>query len=636
MSDNSSILSFAADEFAGYLEQGIDLPCSGDRFFPTVVVADNYLNPKLTDWNRSAQEAGHSWILVRGSWVQPWVGPVFEPGGPCYMCLRSRLATNAHVDAFIHKSEPDYPMLERREAKFPGLIDAATAFVRIQIDLQIGRLADPEHAWTISEMDLLSRACMSHLVVKQPQCRACGQKEINTARPVVLQDHFYTYNQGGERRSVRPVETWKRYQHCISPISGVVTSFVSKTTSENTIIHSYAAGHSFPVMAEDIVELKGNMRHRSGGKGITATHAKAGALCEAIERYSGLWQGSEPVIKGSYNQLRPDVIAINDILLFSDRQYAHRKQWNKTCKTNFQFVPEPLDPEMAVDWIQVWSLGEKRFRLVPAAYCYYGQRDLSHFFCASDSNGNAAGNTLEEAVIRGFMELVERDAVAIWWYNRLQMPELDMSSFNDPYIAGLSQYYASLGRQLWALDLTNDLCIPVVGIVSRCVDHTTEDIVIGFAADLDVKTALLKAVNEVGQFMPALSTKDSSGNTRYFYDDQSAIHWWQTATVDTESYLLPAEGPVRKMNDFAVSACCNQRIEVETCMELASKCGIDILVLDQTRPDIGLPVVKVIAPGMRHFWKRLAPGRLYDVPVKQGHLKQPALETALNPIPMFF
>ena len=40
-----------------------------------------------------------------------------------------------------------------------------------------------------------------------------------------------------------------------------------------------------------------------------------------------------------------------------------------------------------------------------------------------------------------------------------------------------------------------------------------------------------------------------------------------------------------------------------------------MLVLNQTRPDIGLPVVKVIIPGLRHFWSRFGAGRLYDVPV---------------------
>jgi ribosomal protein S12 methylthiotransferase accessory factor len=61
-----------------------------------------------------------------------------------------------------------------------------------------------------------------------------------------------------------------------------------------------------------------------------------------------------------------------------------------------------------------------------------------------------------------------------------------------------------------------------------------------------------------------------------------------------------------------------------------------VLVLDQTRGDVGFPVVKVLAPGLRHFWRRLAPGRLYDVPVSMGWLKEPLAESELNPISMFF
>ena len=60
-----------------------------------------------------------------------------------------------------------------------------------------------------------------------------------------------------------------------------------------------------------------------------------------------------------------------------------------------------------------------------------------------------------------------------------------------------------------------------------------------------------------------------------------------------------------------------------------------MLVLDQTRSELGLSVVKVIVPGMRHFWARFAPGRLYDVPVKLGWLSEPTAEADLNPTNMF-
>lgn len=62
---------------------------------------------------------------------------------------------------------------------------------------------------------------------------------------------------------------------------------------------------------------------------------------------------------------------------------------------------------------------------------------------------------------------------------------------------------------------------------------------------------------------------------------------------------------------------------------------MEVLVLDQTRPDVGMPVVKVIVPGLRHFWARFGLGRLYDVPVQMSWLPRALREEELNPIPMF-
>ena len=61
---------------------------------------------------------------------------------------------------------------------------------------------------------------------------------------------------------------------------------------------------------------------------------------------------------------------------------------------------------------------------------------------------------------------------------------------------------------------------------------------------------------------------------------------------------------------------------------------MEFLVLDQTRPDIGMPVARVIVPGLRHFWERFAPGRLFDVPVEMGLREERVAEADLNPAPV--
>ncbi len=107
------------------------------------------------------------------------------------------------------------------------------------------------------------------------------------------------------------------------------------------------------------------------------------------------------------------------------------------------------------------------------------------------------------------------------------------------------------------------------------------------------------------------------------------------STVAEHPYLLPdpSRPPIpaaaypRQWTD-------DLRDDVRLCQRLVEAKGLELLVLDQTRPDVGLAVVKVLVPGLRFFWARFAPGRLYEVPVRLGWLARPLAEEELNPTPM--
>ena len=101
------------------------------------------------------------------------------------------------------------------------------------------------------------------------------------------------------------------------------------------------------------------------------------------------------------------------------------------------------------------------------------------------------------------------------------------------------------------------------------------------------------------------------------------MHWWRTVRTADAGYLMPdPDGTTTPLQDFRNLASDDLCQDILTCTGLAAARGIEILVLDQTRPDIGLPVVRVVAPGLRHFWARFGPGRLYDVPVREGWLSR--------------
>ena len=144
-------------------------------------------------------------------------------------------------------------------------------------------------------------------------------------------------------------------------------------------------------------------------------------------------------------------------------------------------------------------------RFLPTAFFYFEYpRDPDHDFCASCSNGNAAGNCLEEAILQGLLELVERDAVGLWWYNRACVPGLDLDSIDDPYLPRLRAFLQARQRELWILDVTSDLQIPAFTAVSRRVGGPKEEIMFGFGAHLDPKIALLRAVTELNQMLVPL------------------------------------------------------------------------------------------------------------------------------------
>ena len=116
-----------------------------------------------------------------------------------------------------------------------------------------------------------------------------------------------------------------------------------------------------------------------------------------------------------------------------------------------------------------------------------------------------------------------------------------------------------------------------------------------------------------------------------------AVHWWRTATVQNQPYLAPsADAAALRLAD--VPDLSTERIDTDVSwlVHHLARHGLEVLVLDQTRPDVGLPVVRVVVPGLRHFWARFGPGRLYEVPVKQGWIPRPLDESELNPFVVQF
>ena len=608
----------------------------------SAVVCGDYLEERCDAINRRHFETGAPWVPVKPKGLQPLFGPVFRPAqqGPCWACLAYRLRSHREVHNFLRNFAGDEAAF-RPGAAEPAVLDAVYGLVAAEIAkwLVLEERA-PLHKQAIS-LDVGRLDGERHPVMRRPQCSVCGDEALYRADrppvPVHLRPSPTGVSNSGGVRAVSPEETLAKHRHLIDPVSGVVT-WVARTTEEaDPWLHVYWAGTNYGLRSRTLSSLRRSLRSKSAGKGSTRAQSEASALCEAIERYSGAFHGDEIRCKRRYADFAAagDGAAIhpNEVQLFSERQLDDAETINARGHP-YNVVPPRLDPEAEIDWSPVWSLTQQRHRFLPTSMLYSTpaeQRGSADFI--ADSNGCAAGNTLEEAILQGFFELVERDAFAIWWYNRLAMPAVDLESFGDDYLAAAPHYYRRHERDMWALDVTADLGIPAFVAMSRRTGGDTEDIIYGAGAHTDPRIAALRAVCELNQCLTWLPRP--GGGSGPAIDDPLVLRWWKTARLADHPYLAPAAGAApRGKADYPVSDTADARDEVERCRALVEARGTEFLVLDQTRPDIGMPVARVIVPGMRHFWERFAPGRLYDVPVAMGRRAKALAEEELNPVPV--
>jgi ribosomal protein S12 methylthiotransferase accessory factor len=198
----------------------------------------------------------------------------------------------------------------------------------------------------------------------------------------------------------------------------------------------------------------------------------------------------------------------------------------------------------------------------------------------------------------------------------------------------LISYYKTLGREAWSLDITSDLGIPAFAAVSRLRDAPEERILFGFACHLDARIALQRAFAEMNQ---TLNLGQGGDDANLAIEDEETVSWLKTATVANQPYVAADETiATRRCEDYPSLYTGDLLEEIQLCRRIVEERGMEVLVLDQTRPDVRLPVVKVIVPGLRHFRAQFAPGRLYDVPVQMGWQKRTLAEEELNPTPVFF
>jgi radical SAM enzyme (TIGR01210 family) len=189
-----------------------------------------------------------------------------------------------------------------------------------------------------------------------------------------------------------------------------------------------------------------------------------------------------------------------------------------------------------------------------------------------EPRGTAVALTRPAAIATALMEVIERDAAAIWWQARLTAPAVDLDTVADARIQRFAAEQRALGRRIWMADITSGIGVPVFIVFVQ--DAAGRFPVFGMACHPSKLQAAHKAVLEAAQ---ALCYADSerqkwqlpwrAGN--FWEPGEGAVAWASIRDAGDGSYL-----------------------------DLAERAGLTLTVHDFPQLCEGLAGVQVIVPGL--------------------------------------
>lgn len=577
----------------------------------SIVIADDYLDPRLERINRTYLEQNRCWLILKPTGEKISVGPVFNPVkcGLCWRCLSSVLIQNQPLRKWICQR------LNIPYIAVPALYDTVTMpDIHDRIISTITNLEREKKYDTIRELSNDGYSFIDHFVRKRPQCPHCGNpQEIEQAirQPLILNSCLKKYSADGGARSKTPIETVKDLENLVNPITGVAFGLnklgkYKGIETYRTLFYKTPLGITRPEN-DDFVQV-------SLGKGISSEQSKASAICESIERYTAQYQGEEPVVVSKPKDLDYRYVLPGELAIYSERQYSVFEKELKINRTAKKYYAEQYHPDFALPWTLAWSLSSDEFCYIPFTYCFTNTPFDEERFCRFNSNGNAAGNTLEEAILQGFLELVERDATAIWWYNRIPRPSVSLSTISSEIIELVNQTLEDIW-EYWMLDITHDFEIPVIAAIGK--NRQSGKIRFGFGCHLDISLACQRALTELCQLVAIEHSRSSS----FDFDE-----------IVQDPFLFPERNPKDQRSSVNQKVNPDIKDDIQACLKTTDRLGLETLVVQTTRPDIPLSTVKVIIPGLCHVWPQLGNKRLYNVPYQLNWISKAATEADLNPM----
>jgi ribosomal protein S12 methylthiotransferase accessory factor len=337
----------------------------------------------------------------------------------------------------------------------------------------------------------------------------------------------------------------------------------------------------------------------ANGRGLTQAACAASCLGEAAELASCCAWGDERFVWASALELGVDALTPERLLGLTPRQFAARDAWNERWGA-FDWRPVQSAPDAPLDWMAVQEANTGETRFAPADAVLIGRREAgdTQAVAIADSNGCSSAEELGGAKASAVQELIERDALARWWYGRRARPVVDISDIQGgPLVVA---YLLERARICRLFDITTDLGIPAFAAVSAEPDGS--DVAIGSSASQDADHAALSALLEMLQMEISLEIARRAGSEAAAWDA-----WRRAVSMATPPLSLAATRiPLPRLPKSEQGP----QDPLSTYLDACSTAGVSLYYCDMTRRQLGIPTVRALSPDLCHFKPRFARTRL--------------------------
>jgi ribosomal protein S12 methylthiotransferase accessory factor len=525
--------------------------------------------------------------------IGPWGGPPAD--GACGHCLGirwQRLRMPPRRDALETGSG------FRGAGAWPVLTEHLADAVWAAYTAGFGPDAGPaDDLARVTAVDMTTLFTTTVPVLRESRCPSCTTPARPDRASADPQLRPRTKPDPGTYRQRGPADYGLRADALANPVCGALgPEIVPGLTSTTTA----------PVMG------MGRLRGRSGlhdigwsGQSNNYGHSRDLALLEGLERDAGtLRQRNVAPVVGSYDQLADDAIDPRDCGVYANATYATAPGL------------EPFDPERAIPWVWGYSLRDERPVLVPQRITYYSSGTPGDRFVNECSNGCASGGSIEEAILFGLLELIERDAFLLGWYGAADLTEIDLTAGASPAVRAMLDRSEFLGYRVRLFDNRIDLPIPAVTAVAERLDGGPGLLVFAAGASLDPEAAIEGALAEMCTYIASHPARYQRRRAELeaMADDFDLVtslqdHGDLFAVPRMRRHARRYLEPARSLPKEAVYADWRDRrrptadllVDVRYCRDELTGLGLDVIMVDQTSPvqeRFGLHNVAMIVPGL--------------------------------------